>query len=582
MLRIYIELQEIDLLPGTSMQIELNNPLFDAENDKIKGGFSLPFTIPLTDKNRVIFGFPDVIDNTVNVRREFTCYLEADGETLQGLLKLRRIEKKKITANVMVGISAIGKSLQERKLNSFEFGGIREMGGSTPEAAAHMNLIASYPDDSDYTFAPIKNTIVFGEGKLDDFFKDHIINDFKNNTFVLTPGNTTTRPRGLCPLPKLRYVLLQALRELALQVEESFFDAELSRLFIISNAGLERIMPSAVKVGETEVAHYETEYKYFFRIADLVPDLTLIDLLRKLAVTFGLSPQVSLNNKLILAKLNDIIESLDYLECSHLASDAGEDINDQEAFNFFYKTDNDDAEPGTHIADFEDITVLEPVPSYKFLQDTFRKDSGTAEPRQVRFIEDIKQYYIYKYTYNQIGWFYYSDNYAPVKTAAAGTDIPQGIAPVICSIVDWNGEPTLLPVMQLKRTLPNIALNNPTPELRLLFYRGFQPYPVQNKIYPLLTDDVFNAKGEKIGDYSLRLDGEHGTYAKFLKPWYNFKSSSRSIRKKIAWSMVDLANLNMNRKLAIDGNLYLVRKVTFSLPVRKPVDAELVLCKKEI
>jgi len=572
MLRIYINYKEIDLLPNTSIQLELNNPLFDAENDIIKGSFSLPFTIPLTDLNRLVFGFPDVIDNVQDLLRDFACFIESDGETIQGVLKLRNINGNTINVNLTVGISAIGKSLQERKIHSFDYAGLRVMGNSKETLVEHMNLKSVYPDDSEYIFAPIKNPVVSGESEWDDHFKDLIINDFVNSSFVLSPAGSTERPRGVCPFPKLRYVLLQIMQELGIQVAENFFNEELSRLFIISNAGLEIIL---IYPKEGEATKYDTTYKYEFRIGDLLPDLTVIELLRKLALTFGLAIQVTLNNVLILGNLKDIIASDNYIDVSHLASAAPNiDIVEKEIFNFNYKLDGDDSEPGEKIKDFSDLIFMPPAATYIQLI-----SMPGAEHNHVRYVEELKQYYVYLIQFGNRAWNYYCDDYGPIRNGE-GSDITQGIAPVIVQRTLFNGNNLLLPTLKLKRYLPTLGLAQRSPELRLLFYRGYQPYQLENKLYPLLTDENFNTKGEVVGNYSLRLGGEHGTYENFLKSWYESKGRLRPVKKKIAWSMLDIANLDMSKKLNIDGNRYLVRKVTMVLPIRKPVDVELVFAPK--
>lgn len=572
MLRIYIDYQEIDLLPNTSIQLELNNPLFDAENDIIKGSFSMPFTIPLTARNRIVFSFPDVIDNVQNLLRDFPCFIESDGETIQGVLKLRNIDGKKINVNLTVGISAIGKSLQERKIYSFDFGGLRVMGTSNEELVDHMNLKSMYPDDSEYIFAPIKNPVVTGESDWDDHFKEYIINDFVNSSFVLRPGGSIERPRGVCPFPKLRYVLLQIMQELGIQVEESFFDAEMSRLFLISNAGLERIIVYAV---EDQPTRYDTTYAFQFRIGDLLPDLTVIELLRKLALTFGLAIQVTLNNKLILGKLNDIIASDDYIDVSHLTSSVPNiEITEKELYNFIYKLDGDDSEPGEKIKDFADLIFMPDVATYVQLISL-----PDAKHNHLRYVKEIKQYYVFLVEFGNIAWKFYCDDYGPIRNGE-GTDITQGIAPVIVQRTPFNGEGLLLPTLKLKRYLPDFGLIYRSPELRLLFYRGLQSYQTVNKLYPLLTDEIYNTKGEIVGNYSLRLGGEHGTYENFLKSWYQVKGRLRPVKKKIAWSMLDIANLDMSKKLNIDGDRYLIRKVSLTLPIRKPVDVDLVYAPK--
>ena len=111
--------------------------------------------------------------------------------------------------------------------------------------------------------------------------------------------------------------------------------------------------------------------------------------------------------------------------------------------------------------------------------------------------------------------------------------------------------------------------------LRLLFWRGMQPAS-DGTLYPLVTPLHTNQAGQVVGQLSTRLGGPAGTYAQLLRGWLEVKRRNLVVKQPLRFTSLDLARLDLTRKVRLDGVEYLVRKLSATVPLRKPVGAELV------
>lgn len=116
MIRIATDAGDLDLFPSTTIEFNLNSPLF-SEDGQIKGDYALDFTIPFSDGNAAKLGAPQVIENS----RKFDEYIPVkifleNLRWLVGNLKIKSISSNGYNVNITSGLSDIGKDLKEKKL----------------------------------------------------------------------------------------------------------------------------------------------------------------------------------------------------------------------------------------------------------------------------------------------------------------------------------------------------------------------------------------------------------------------------------------------------------------------------------
>lgn len=591
-IKLTVEGQRVVLFPDTSFAFEWNNILFTSDGDVIPGSYSLPVDVP-AEPNGIIFGFPEELANTADLRREWDCELECGGMLINGLLKLRKITTKRYTINIQVGFSAFGELIKSKSIRDFGYGGERMMGTTLKEILNHMQETAAKPDQHDYVFAPVHNPSLREDEYWGKVVNRYILGNFPalnpddataawldadgqpvynhfayNFSFSVIGPPVSNLVYTICPFPRLKYVLEAIVSELGAKLEGNFFDAELSTLYILSNAML-------IGTG----LNYHT-YPQSFRINQVLPNMTFADLLKALRDTFALSVQVGLDKTISILKLKDILQSPEYVDLSRHAAPVHERLFDEiEPFTLQYKVDDDVA--GELVKDFaeDDVVLKEPVATVADLSGL----TGT-EHRDVRLVTSLNKYYRYSLLEEPFGWAFYSDNYLPVKVAGGGDDIEQGIALTMDTMftVEDSGSPSgtinlKMPSMGVPGYMASVGIYTPQ-NLRLAFYRGLQPLKeaLDGKLYPMLSMDNQNARGQQVGNYSLKLDGTQGTYNTFQKEWLELKAMSRPVIKPLHLDMAKLLQLDFNKKVNIHGNRFIIKKLKFSLPLRKEVTAELV------
>lgn len=95
----------------------------------------------------------------------------------------------------------------------------------------------------------------------------------------------------------------------------------------------------------------------------------------------------------------------------------------------------------------------------------------------------------------------------------------------------------------------NISINNPagtlqietSATLRLLFFRGLQNDNEGNS-YPMASYSNYDFAGNKIGDYSLAIDGTDGLYQQFLSEYINLLQKGKEVEKIIRLDIQDIIN----------------------------------------
>jgi hypothetical protein len=106
----------LDLIPGTVLQVNLKNPIFNTE--VMEGSFSYAFTIPLTPKNRLFFGLPDQVSSLAGYTVEFEGFrLKYGLIELSCKLSLLKVVNGNLSANVYTASGALADKLKRTKLN---------------------------------------------------------------------------------------------------------------------------------------------------------------------------------------------------------------------------------------------------------------------------------------------------------------------------------------------------------------------------------------------------------------------------------------------------------------------------------
>lgn len=83
--------------------------------------------------------------------------------------------------------------------------------------------------------------------------------------------------------------------------------------------------------------------------------------------------------------------------------------------------------------------------------------------------------------------------------------------------------------------------------------------------YPFASMDVYDPEGIRIGDNSLRFEGQNGLYEKLHKDWLNFKGSAKPLTIKIMLYEVELLQVKMSKKIGLGPNQFLISKIASTI-----------------
>ncbi|WP_210521590.1 hypothetical protein [Hymenobacter terricola] len=610
----------VRLSPGTSVQLEYHSPLFD--EDVVRGSFSYAFTVP-APPNGPLYGFPERLDADATPGAELPAELYDDGlPLLVGTQRVRTASAVKYSVNLSGALGALATSLSGRALAAFAYGGVRQLPPGEPLGGAgsllqlpgwvrHANEVALHPEAYDYVFAPVR---------CDDFYPAPALADGEvRQPIVLNPWVTADPaafnyglPAGgsfaylgvmkyadfngvtlpvygqlASPFPRLRYVLRCLFEESGLRVDEpNFLPGELGDLVIFSPANAVRCAPDAAGVVQSS-----------FHLADALPDLTVAQLLAALRRDLGLVVLLDeAAQRVRTALLRDVVAepagTVPDLTAA-LAGPAEVTIDDAATYQLVYQLDPDDVLATALLKQEPDPATLSPA------VETLADLPATAPlgaAAQTRLVRQEDAYYQSRPTLFQnpttLAWTLLGPALAGVAVGGAGGDeVAQGSCYTLLGEVPVRRDPqhpldydpaaaARLQVPALSR--PGYEPGNPDPKaaarpavLRLLFYRGMQPAS-DGTLYPLVTPLATNQAGAAVGALSLRLAGPAGTYEQLLRGWLQVKRRGVAVKQPLRLSTLDLARLDLSRKIRLDGVEYLVRTLTASVPLRKPATAELV------
>ena len=610
MLELTSDNRPVRLSPGTSVQLELNSPLFD--EDTIKGSFSYSFAVP-AGPNGPLYGFPERPDRAGEPGAPLPAALADEGlPLLVGTQRVKSATPQKYSVAVQAGLS--GASLSGRPLSSFAYGGLRSVprwveGGQLgygfslqmPGLVFHANDVAARPEAYEYVFAPLRNEFVTEEQKalltassavVDPLaYPDQTVNAWQVypvQVLGMPPGGSFTYhadfqvPGGVqlvafkllpayCPFPKLRYVLQAICEESGLAVDvANLLPGELGDLVIAGNAQL-------VDRGDADTLR--------FSLADVLPALTVAELLAALRQDLGIVVYVDAQTQRVRSAYlaERVAPGAPHADLTAKLAGAPEvTLGEATGLTLTYRVDGDDELTKDLLSRQPDPALL--LPAVATVADlppaaVIRRENPATG--QVRLVEELSTYYVCTVGMSldlvsvPLTWAPLVVALDPVPVAGGGDEQAQTscfTAELPTRLLLDTTRPLLVPLPAISQP-PYRADQNKverSPALRLLFYNGLRTAADGVTRYPQLSHQSGS------GRYSVRLGGAAGTYAQLLQAWLPVKLRAVSYKQSLLLASLDLARLDLTRPLWLAGVPYLVRKLSATVPLRKPATVELV------
>lgn len=313
----------LEVTAEAAISLEANNRLLATDSDRM-GNYSLPFNLPLTPLNRAALGFPDVPAAINSLRRISDVELLDDGHLVaRGDLVVRETGTV-ISAALIFGSAAVRKKLAGTRLADLELGGLRTLIRDDAESnserstalAARMLYICQHADEYNYLFAPVRCCEFLANWYEPTWTTTDTLSSsgavqhgFVWNSQWSVPGQVLPWPRfagtlRMMPLPRLSYVITAAFAELGIPLDSDFFDAETKNLVFLPTSPLDQVLDSDPLATGTQVNGWGRT----FRIGELLPDMSVLDLVDALCGTFALLFDVDNSGRAQLLRTARIIQ----------------------------------------------------------------------------------------------------------------------------------------------------------------------------------------------------------------------------------------------------------------------------------
>lgn len=589
---------ELDLSPGTSIDLEYLQPSFD---DKLEGSdFSLPFRIPFTDRNRISLGYPEHLHtNPVALPEYWRCdlydnhVLFAQDAKLKLLNHSGRFDNKDGSYNFNIsGIKGFfGSRIKAKTMKDLTLDGIIDWSPTMDSRQFAKDLMdGNQPQYADrITFVPVAMTDFFDTTR-NDYLGEFIIDEVVNNIIIdaaypngwtfgryqtgaplvaLTPGAPEYADYRTVPFYNLMYVIRKIFSEHGFTVDGSFFTSpDLDKLFIFNNHAIERYdYPFTLDVN-TQITP-----------RNHMPDMGITDFLIALQNTFNLKIifragfKVTINFKEETMNSTSIKDVTDKVDIRFESAQRHESYYGGAALR--WKWDSNDSYHNDKVKEIKDLDIIAEVNTFADIAGL-----GLASPTATQFIYVAAENYYYNWNPTLSIWEPYSEQqldyeegqmtteFAPMMSPLCqhyAYDVPSGniLSKDKCATKMlgsyWNGAKE--------------QVNNPF-ELHVFFAKKFTDGGYTDM--PISFSHNYDTNGVKRTEISLSWLAEDGLLNKFWRRWLLTLKNSFELQAKANFELTDITSLQESDILRIAHNNFLLKKYTLSLPLEEASQFQLV------
>lgn len=549
-LSITIDGHPLDLLNTTSLTLRLQNPaVLKNNNTVLPGSFSLPFTAPLTTRNKQLLQLPNQMAS-----RPFPLFQGAESELifdgipiLKGKLYCGKADERSVSLYMIINSM---QDLKDISLKSIPLGDPVDISAGPSE---HAKDTALNPDNYNHIFFPVSNQGFWDEVDTEVYSKPGGFGSFTvgwnyQNFWDLSSQSfpqSDDHPAAM-PFIKTNYLVKKIIKSLQLDLVNEFNEeGELKNLCLYNNYSI-----------------YEgSVWSDIMNYANHVPDIPAGDFIKKFTSLFaiGFFPSI-FSNQVFLKTLRSVITSspaVDWTGKSHYSKEIQFNQFPVRSLSF----DSDYA---------EDLRVSYSNAYAPFVPNEFFKVQNMAEFEDAT---DPGYYYIvtrnlmrYKYPNGLPGAFFHVFLPFLDESVETGLEFESSLIPAqnmwlstsLNSGIQWN-----TPRVNNPGTSPDFDISN-DPPLRLLLYRGMHQASNGN-LYPMSNANVYDLDENKIAEKSLLWNEEEGLYNTFHKEWHKIQVKQKSLTRSYNLTIPDLLKFSFDKLVYDKNQSYLVQELQISI-----------------
>jgi len=554
--------QSVDLSPEAVISLDEESPVF--ERDSIPGGFSLPFSLPTTPRNRQILRFPDKVTRSGDTPSEFPFQLTSRGHLVDEGTLIVTETGQEYRCHLTISGGDFASRVGDKTLRSLRLGG---------ERTFILKPEYCYPDD-DFTLFPVYNPSFMEDTRFHSSWSGNKwrLNSYEDGAFYTSELATF----AISPFPFLAYVLRCLFEEHGFRLTDSVFhsDAELRSLVLYTTRDI--IQPKPV------TTYHEIRYQSFngmitrlvpvtnyqrvldkFSLSDCMPDITIREFLISLRNMFNVAFVVN-GTSVSIIRRKDLLQANPAKDITFMATQDPQVISvaHSKGAKLEWCHDNSDLNFSEGFNSIDDKLELigDPVPTMDAL---FALDPRMNE---IRLMESYDIYFQYAERDNpetgepEYIWQQFSNSLQNL-VLGNGEEVFSGKISTLLMIklTRITGEPEIrVPWAEQKSNSVFRAQAEPF-TARLLFYRGMQE-DSQGGTYPLGSSDNFDFYGNPIpgANLSLRWQGESGLYKQLWESYLFWWNS----RRQINYTILKPDQLRFDRVYMIQGVRVVLKKRT--------------------
>lgn len=594
--------QFLHLKSGTSFQIDMQSPLYFAENrgtvfPSVK---TYSFTVPNTTHNRLLLGRPADLDNTEQFIDETGWHVQYDGyHILDGKIEVEEgLYQGNMKITFIAGLAGNLEVLKTLHLQDVFIPPVT-LGDTTSEVLSSI-LDMQQDEDTNFVFPQIR---VDADGELVDGTNDDednplptkytFINYYNSDGYqligedsIFSNGNTLRPFRAtIAPQIKLRYLFEMILSHVDYQLAGIFdshgFKDELNRLLLFSNYTLDQLvtLPDGDDVTFDDLV-LQSEYAP----ANSLPNLKAADLFRAFVELFCLAPITdTTGRRLILVACQDLINTPAKINWT---SKVDPNYQRQRKLEKIPNEFKYELPPENYGPDNEKKRRNAELDHYFVTLDDCNNTLLITDLGKFIYIEELNEFFTTAYSPFQTGSHLYlqpvgkdlgvvnednSISFSPVattlhsitRTEIDGKRIAVKLYLDVDSVYDFYYGPRLTSAFYAKLQTP-MQNGKALKEIIFLINRGFIADRDGGQS-PYAGSSAYDHFGNVMGDLSLLWTGEHGIYERWWSKWIDALGDMRPVIYPTRMTAVDLANLDWREKVIIGQHAYFVKRIKITL-----------------
>lgn len=564
MLKIIINGSEVDLGNLKGITLKYNPGLF--ELDSFQGSYGIPFSLPENSINSKIFQFQNKINSTIREIKEYAAEIWHSGILMAtGTVKASKFPYKSINCNFYIDNGGLFKSLNEKNLPEFNYGGAKPF---NPVRYAWNTEL------DDYVIYSVRNKKYF----KDTIYEDSIDNiETIQNIFINGFLSVfSTRGSIVTPFPLLWRVLKYLFEYLGFIYTDNFFTTTINKCINIFNTN-NALNQYYVTVDGNE--YLRNAFPQTVDIANHLPDISGTEFLKAIQNFFNIVFYVQ-GNKITVIDRKNIIDSAEYddLSLKHL--------------NYFQKTVNElnlegvsmniqidpNDENVSSLPDVSGYDITETNSQYVFLSpgtpnQVYLYNAGFANYQRYMNYNELEPEYPDKYWL----WYNHAVGFEPeIYGMQTGIylgkkefeiNINLSCLPNHSTTEIYNSYTNYMPVVAQQGNSGEHKEKTPF-SLRLMQYRGLQN-DVDGQRMP--HGSYYN------GTMSITAYWSYYQRWKTFMDWYR-EAFKETFETEFNLTASEIKNFDFSRKKKIDGNLFFVLNMDVQLTRTeiKPVKCTLV------